>query len=1398
MKYQKLLYFLQNVGRDPSSLMLEDYLTGLKNRRYLLQYLKKNVDWDALDVQPVSLLLVDIDYFKRINDQYGSSVGDQVLVHVAKILKKVSGKKGIPILNAGDEFMLLLPNIKKHNALIIAAELIDYVNENSFFSSDAGTEIPITLSIGAATAPNDAGSGKELLSQVKNALYHAKQAGRNQYADAGEVTRQAVQYLDSASIVGRKRQFRQVNDGLKGISDGISQFVIIDGATGMGKTSFLDIVHRNLEKTKLNTIRVSGVTQESFRPYYLVSYIVTELMNQREDKGIGILEAIDEKDLERLANILPQLGEADLTVQEIDEQQREAIFRSFTQFFVLLVEDGKLAVLIDDMDYSDPASLHLLRIIMREKSLVLFICGTATEESKASPKTIPLDLFRSAYSDSLGIQSIEMTPLNAKDIEQHIKIIFPEIDIPQRLTRELAEISKGNPLFVEEILRKMISDQKIVQSGQRWKVMKLEKAYFPKSIEEIIRNKILALDSDSQRFLDCASAFGESISLSMLTGVSEEKSAMVHDSLNRIIDQGIVRSDFKDNDETVRFLSKGIQGVIYDGINPDQKKNLHEQIGNYQEKLYQHNLLPSASFLAHHYKRSDNQEKAQVYEQLQMNYNRKIFNDHEVARYAVNDKDDDGQGGADEIGDVPLTDESLKYVPKLLQSMLVSIRNTRLYPAESKSVTNSVHQLTQLVDKVLEDTERFSIITEKNSILINGQIIEVGNFQSIAQKIIDFWDRLQLKCLTFVKGFKEEELKIILGRICRIEPKEITPQYWKTFSETNQLTHIHPRQIKYTKVESAASEMMPDTEDIGIESAAVSRQLDDSGLGIIQRIISALLGAYSKLKLYPAQGPVAKEAAAQVISELKVFFEKQPALNIARIETSLLVNGVKLDTSTFEAMANSFIKFLSDARLNSVTFFSKVSLSDMVGFVSAAAESSEGSLNGTFWQEMAAEKEIKGILFDQRIYEIFDEHPGEHPGESGMEAGAAIEEALMAEEIEPPEETENELDINIFPDRVRELFLSGDRKSAGILLQKLCKKYKTMDEAGRKSKLDIFDVMIKPEDWRPSASYLKFILTQVIPLFEGEVNPELNRRAGEILFCCGEMFILFGEYTLGAWIFTKLQNFTGSKLSPVFDEKNASNKPMDPKIIEIVIDDLTSEDRSRQQDAFQLLSNMGSWIVPLLIETIKRESNMRARRLGTELIKNKGNDAVFMFKKSLMNETRPEYRARILDVIDSVTEDLMVELTDTLSDPADVVRRSAFRMAERLNTPDVIQLLIELAGGDDPDLAVPAINSLGKLNPAGAVEALLSVVEKPEEKEVVVAACRAMGQIVNPLFVVPLENILMPKRRLFFQKKIETAVRVAAVYAISQIKDSRVAPLLSALENDPDYRVREVLKNLRQ
>jgi len=68
MEHKDLLYFLQHVGTDPSRLIFEDELTGIYNRRFLLNYLKYKVSWDSLESRPVSLLMIDLDYFKEIND----------------------------------------------------------------------------------------------------------------------------------------------------------------------------------------------------------------------------------------------------------------------------------------------------------------------------------------------------------------------------------------------------------------------------------------------------------------------------------------------------------------------------------------------------------------------------------------------------------------------------------------------------------------------------------------------------------------------------------------------------------------------------------------------------------------------------------------------------------------------------------------------------------------------------------------------------------------------------------------------------------------------------------------------------------------------------------------------------------------------------------------------------------------------------------------------------------------------------------------------------------------------------------------------------------------------------------------------------------------------------------
>jgi HEAT repeat protein len=214
----------------------------------------------------------------------------------------------------------------------------------------------------------------------------------------------------------------------------------------------------------------------------------------------------------------------------------------------------------------------------------------------------------------------------------------------------------------------------------------------------------------------------------------------------------------------------------------------------------------------------------------------------------------------------------------------------------------------------------------------------------------------------------------------------------------------------------------------------------------------------------------------------------------------------------------------------------------------------------------------------------------------------------------------------------------------------------------------------------------------------------------------------------------------------------------------------------------------------MLADLIKKEEKMRTRVLAAELIRNCREPGVEFLKKTLMSESNPIERARILDVIDSVTMDLSVELAEIFADPRDVVRKSAFRLAERLHTPDVIALLIRCAESEDVDLAVSAINSLGKLRAAEAVETLGRLMTKSDETEVLTAVCRAMGNIGDASCLAPLAGILKPKRRLIFKKKYPVSIRAAAAYAVSQIPGQPALELMQSLANDPDAAVREAAR----
>jgi two-component system cell cycle response regulator len=119
-QYRELVEILQTVGTDPSRLIFEDELTGLNNRRFLLSFFEHKVQWDKETDFPLSLLILDLDHFKQINDTHGHEAGDQVLLWLSSLMREISGDEHFPIRYGGDEFMMPLPGAEADEARMLA------------------------------------------------------------------------------------------------------------------------------------------------------------------------------------------------------------------------------------------------------------------------------------------------------------------------------------------------------------------------------------------------------------------------------------------------------------------------------------------------------------------------------------------------------------------------------------------------------------------------------------------------------------------------------------------------------------------------------------------------------------------------------------------------------------------------------------------------------------------------------------------------------------------------------------------------------------------------------------------------------------------------------------------------------------------------------------------------------------------------------------------------------------------------------------------------------------------------------------------------------------------------------------------------------------------------------
>ncbi len=1241
-------------------------------------------------------------------------------------------------------------------------------------------------------APEHAIDGTSLIRCADAALYSAKaQGGRcHVVADAVNlqqpVERTALQLLEGAELAGRRPQLERVAASLERFALRESQFLVIRGGPGLGKSTLLEQIRPHLDSNSAGKIvSVRGRPEELFRPYYLAADILVGLMSQRSDEGLSVMEGLSAEQFACASRILPQL-ERDRDADAGHEQgmRREFIFNTLLLLIFRAVDFRPLIVLIDDLQLADEATLNLLRVLMNRAEVPLFVCATSTEVVSASGD-LPLERLLESHQEELGIEEIALTPLTPADITSHLQRVFPSISIPDGFETQLCETVKGNPLFLVEVLRRLVTEQKIALVGQQWLIREMGTNELPRSLEEIIAEKVAVLDEEGQQLLAQASVIGENVQLSALAGTSEMMEARVFEFLDQAVRLGLLNSEFEVNDESIHFISRRVLDIVYGNIRTPERQQLHERAGNFQEDLYQRRLMPSASILAYHFKCSANEQKAQSYEELRSSRDEAMFLADEACLYS-----------GDQVPDYPpLDEESQGQLPSIVRWMLTVVNNVRLYPAESSAIISATTELQNVLEAVLARIGVLDVRRLERGILVNGELLE-GEAELVVEGLLNILRRLELGAIVFRAGVGEHELGPLLVAFARTRPEEIDSHFWERFLVECGITNIDLRQLRYTRVRTGATFAAVEgakTAPPVSANAPSENAFDSETRNDMRELIRCLLGAARAVRLYPIRSRAIRAAHEQLEEALARVLEAHPTLSLATAGGAVLVNGQRLGGSDVDKLTADLRDFMTSVKLAGLTFVAPVPESEIASFIAGLRDLPDLATDELFWSRFASERGLTKIHVHENLYEVREEigSAEEKEGESGAAQAARLD-----------ENTAIELDdlaslLEALPERVAGCLRRDDLAPVAELVERVFDGFRARATDLRESTVVACRsaLCVLPAGSQPI--FAKQLAARLLEAYTGEDHPDVLSPIVAMLLQMSTLSIEFGEYALACQLLSALYLEPESESSPLRARilSQLLQPELDAATQDLILEDFGSPDLERQQGATRVLGALGVAAESLLVEVIRSAESRRVRQIAAKLLAQSGASAATVLKRALAFEAERKKRVRILEVLDRVTPDVGAELACALADRSMEVRQAAFRLAERVATAEITEIVQEQARGPEAEPAAMAIRCLARLGPRGAATEVQDILRTARDPDRVIACCQALGQLGDPSAITALTKVLAPRRPFSLRRGWESGVRKAAALALSQLGGGESASILARYVDDAEPAVRRIARN---
>lgn len=789
-----------------------DPLTGLFNRYYLDQFIPQEIKKASLSNYPLSVLMIDVDKFKKINDGYGHLCGDRVLTQVAEIIRKSIRQTDTAIRYAGDEFMIVLSAAGKDNTVKVCDNLVTNI-EQTVFTGDKKQKINVTLSIGYSIFPEDAEERVKLIDMADKALYLSKKRGRNRFSSAKEVTTEEVSSLIAMEAfpcrkyIDRDEELEAlknvVSSTLKG---GSLQAAFITGPSGSGKSRILEEAMSYIKDQGI-IVYCSASSQHLQDPYHLFAYGLGSYIDKAgidNPEVTDILLKMQSSEISELSLVIPQLRKLikkspDLAAD--DKGRRFIIFKAFLNLLKGLNDLLPVFIIFDDTQWADKASLELVRyLIKQEKRQNISILCAFLEDNPADGNLMQELMDETGRSSN--VKKISLKDLPLKDTALMAQAIFPGSEKAQDFTELIHETTKGNPYFIEEMLKWLVEKGLIFYQKDTWHVKPgIKRGDIPASLDEIIKSRLSALDDETKEMILQAAVIGKNFQADLLNKLGDKNEGFVSELIERAKNMHLVGDT--DKAGAFNFINDRTQDILYSQMSDAQRNNMHYKIAQALVDGHKDNLYDVAGEAAFHYSHIPGQEKAVKFSRELLEKTRELFNPREINDY-LEQFAQEIFSSKDKVT-VELSDKMMKEAAKIILSFQGAIKKIRLYPPTSSVRLNTIKEIYAIIIQIFSEAEALVITEVEKSLVINGR--RLSPTESEHAKADDFLFVMMehsIKTLSLRKGVTEEEVNTLIGHLSQSRKDIMDNGGWAAVINKEGLEHIGIDELHFISVDEYA------------------------------------------------------------------------------------------------------------------------------------------------------------------------------------------------------------------------------------------------------------------------------------------------------------------------------------------------------------------------------------------------------------------------------------------------------------------------------------------------------------------------------------------------------------------------------------------------------------------